>query len=148
MTGKYIAKRYNIGFNVDKNNKELMIEGVVHDILISFFRLCYDPDFEKKKDGYIKSLIDEKGKLCQIEKFLETKKYLVSDDDLTFIDFKFFSYLDYNIRLNDGFLDKLKNINRYYNSINNMDFVKRFQENGLRNLGIVKPGASFGGNPV
>ena len=29
-----------------------------------------------------------------------------------------------------------------------MDFVKRFQEAGLRNLGLVRPGASFGVNPV
>ena len=145
-SGKYLSKKYNIGFNVDKNNSELQVEGVVHDILTRFFRLCYDPDFEKKKDEYLKSLVDEKNKLAQIDKYLENKKYLVSDDQLTFIDFKFFSYLDYNIRLDKGFLDQLQNVNRYFQSMNNMDFVKRFQEAGLRNLGLVRPGASFGFN--
>eukprot|EP01084_Bolivina_argentea_P095579 171818_1 len=53
--GKYLAKRYNIGYNTDKNNKESQIEGVVHDILIRFFRLCYNKDFEKVKIEYIKS---------------------------------------------------------------------------------------------
>ena len=125
-----------------------MIEGVIHDILMKFFYLCFDSDFDKKKDEYIKSLIDDNGKLCHIEKYLETKKYLVSDDELTFIDFKFFSYLDFNLRLDKGFLNKLKNINRYYNSINNMDFMKRFQELGLRNLPLVRSHGTFGADSV
>ena len=113
-----------------------------------FFRLCYNKEFETAKVDYLKSLIDEKDKLFYIEKYLENKKYLVSDDELTFIDFKFFSYLDYNIRLDKQFLNTLKNVNRYYQSINNMDFVTRFRDAGLRNLGIVKPSGVFGGKPV
>lgn len=146
--GKYLAKRLNIGYSMDKHNRELEIEGVVHDILYRFFRLCYNPDFEKDKIKYLESLTDEKDKLCYIDKYLQNKKYLVCDTELAFIDFKFFTYIDYNVRLDKGFLDKLNNVSRYYDEINKMDFVKRFQDANLRNLAIVKPSGIFGGKPV
>eukprot|EP01084_Bolivina_argentea_P041357 76297_1 len=146
--GKYLAKKYKIGYSANENFKELEIEGVIHDILITFFRLCYNTDFEKEKIVYLKSLIDEKEKLYHIDKYLEKRTYLVNDKELSFIDFKFFSFLDYNVRMDKGFLDKLKNVNKYYQAINSMDFVKRFQDAGLRNLAIVAPSGVFGGKPV
>ena len=125
--------------------------------MTSFVGLCYNPDFKKLKADWDKDIRDDKSKLSYMEQYLgnstklnknnknKPKKYLLNDNRLGFVDFKFFSYLDFINVYDSSILKTYPNILGYYKRICAMDFIKKFESKGLRTLNIWSAAAQWQG---
>ncbi|NWY03237.1 GSTM5 transferase, partial [Nothoprocta ornata] len=113
-----------------------MLENQVMDFRMSLVMVCYNPEFEKLKPGYLEQL---PGKLKLFSSFLGDRKWFVGDKvgcrpggargghpqpcsppappQLTFVDFLMFDVLDQNRIFEPKCLEPFKNL---------QDFMERF----------------------
>uniref|UniRef100_A0A8C3GQ57 Glutathione S-transferase n=1 Tax=Cairina moschata TaxID=8855 RepID=A0A8C3GQ57_CAIMO len=90
-----------------------MLENQVMDFRMSLVMVCYNPDFEKLKPGYLEQL---PGKLKLFSNFLGDRKWFAGDK-LTFVDFLMFDVLEQNSIFEPKCLEPYKNLK---------DFMDRF----------------------
>uniref|UniRef100_A0A8D2MGX0 glutathione transferase n=1 Tax=Zonotrichia albicollis TaxID=44394 RepID=A0A8D2MGX0_ZONAL len=90
-----------------------MLENQIMDFRMSLVMVCYNPDFEKLKPGYLEQL---PGKLKLFSNFLGDRKWFAGEK-LTFVDFLMFDVLDQNRIFEPKCLEPFKNLK---------DFVERF----------------------
>ncbi|NXS50673.1 GSTM5 transferase, partial [Balaeniceps rex] len=90
-----------------------MLENQIMDFRMSLVMVCYNPDFEKLKPGYLEQL---PGKLKLFSNFLGDRKWFAGDK-LTFVDFLMFDVLEQNRIFEPKCLEPFKNLK---------DFMDRF----------------------
>ncbi|XP_029815657.1 glutathione S-transferase 2-like, partial [Manacus vitellinus] len=73
----------------EKQRVDLM-ENQLMDFRMGFIQLCYSPDFEKLKPGYLEQL---PKKLQEFSRFLGSRPWFAGDK-LTFVDFLAYDVLD------------------------------------------------------
>nr|XP_039263947.1 glutathione S-transferase Mu 2-like [Styela clava] len=114
---RYIARKIGMTFDTPKQEAEAhMLEGIINTLRQGFTHVCYNPQFEEKKDGMKESQL---GKLQGFEKFLEGKKYLTGDK-ISHVDFAFYETLAHHQIMFPDIFSKFSNIQCFY---------KRFEEN-------------------
>ncbi|NXV63604.1 GSTM5 transferase, partial [Molothrus ater] len=111
---RYIARKHNMcGETEEEILRVDMLENQIMDFRMSLVMVCYNPDFEKLKPGYLEQL---PGKLKLFSNFLGDRKWFAGEK-LTFVDFLMFDVLDQNRIFEPKCLEPFKNLK---------DFVERF----------------------
>ncbi|KAM9255357.1 glutathione S-transferase 2 [Cariama cristata] len=88
---RYIARKHHMcGETEEEMLRVDMLENHIMDLRMSFARLCYNPDFEKLKPGYLEQL---PGKLRELSQFLGSRPWFAGEK-LTFVDFVAYDVLD------------------------------------------------------
>uniref|UniRef100_A0A8C3FRZ1 glutathione transferase n=1 Tax=Chrysemys picta bellii TaxID=8478 RepID=A0A8C3FRZ1_CHRPI len=91
-----------------------MLENQAMDFRMSLVMICYNPDFEKLKSGYLEQL---PGKLKLFSQFLGKRKWFAGEK-ITFVDFVMYDILDQNRMFEPKCLDQFQNLK---------DFLDRFE---------------------
>uniref|UniRef100_A0A672UN95 Glutathione S-transferase n=1 Tax=Strigops habroptila TaxID=2489341 RepID=A0A672UN95_STRHB len=88
---RYIARKHNMcGETEEEIQRVDMLENHIMDFRMRFARLCYSPDFEKLKSGYLEEL---PGRLRELSQFLGSRPWFAGEK-LTFVDFVAYDVLD------------------------------------------------------
>lgn len=88
---RHIARKHNLCGTTDEEKTVVdMMENCIVDFRQGFTSLCYSSEFDKRVDGYKKSVGD---KLERFEKFLGDKPYLAGGK-LTYPDFMLYEMID------------------------------------------------------
>ncbi|NXU05235.1 GSTM3 transferase, partial [Buphagus erythrorhynchus] len=137
---RYIARKHNMcGETEEEILRVDMLENQIMDFRMSLVMVCYNPDFEKLKPGYLEQL---PGKLKLFSNFLGDRKWFAGEKvlpglprglrglgrgfvltmsprcpQLTFVDFLMFDVLDQNLIFEPKCLEPFKNLK---------DFMDRF----------------------
>ncbi|NXY22761.1 GSTM3 transferase, partial [Atrichornis clamosus] len=141
---RYIARKHNLcGETEEETLRVDMLENQIMDFRMSLVMVCYNPDFEKLKPGYLEQL---PGKLKLFSNFLGDRKWFAGEKvqlgtpgqsgglgrgcvltvsphcpQLTFVDFLMFDVLDQNRIFEPKCLEPFKNLK---------DFMDRFGVSG------------------
>ncbi|XP_064491704.1 glutathione S-transferase Mu 1-like [Pseudopipra pipra] len=111
---RHIARRHRLcGESEEEIRRVDVLENQVMDFRMSLVMVCYSPDFEKLKPGYLEQL---PGKLKLFSNFLGDRKWFAGDK-LTFVDFLMFDVLDQNRIFEPKCLEPFQNLR---------DFMERF----------------------
>ncbi|KAM4885208.1 glutathione S-transferase Mu 1-like isoform 2-T2 [Sylvia borin] len=111
---RYIARKHKLcGETEEETLRVDMLENQIMDFRMSLVMICYNPDFEKLKPGYLEQL---PGKLKLFSNFLGDRKWFAGEK-LTFVDFLMFDVLDQNRIFEPKCLEPFKNLK---------DFMERF----------------------
>jgi len=107
---RHIARKHNmLGANdVERAMVDMMAEESM-DFRNGWVRLCYNPDFENLKEGYLTNL---DVKLEQFSKFL-AKKPWYAGESLTFVDFVMYELVDQHKFLAPNCLKKFPNLEAF-----------------------------------
>ncbi|TNM87188.1 hypothetical protein fugu_007418 [Takifugu bimaculatus] len=104
---RYIARKHNLcGETEDEQVRVDIMENQGMDFRNGFVRLCYNPEFDKMKPGYLKMLPDV---LKQFSAFLGENKWFAGDK-ITFVDFIMYELLDQHRMFQPSCLDDFKNL--------------------------------------
>ncbi|NXK87579.1 GSTM2 transferase, partial [Formicarius rufipectus] len=88
---RYIARKHNMCGETEQEKQRVdVMENQLMDFRMGFARLCYSPDFEKLKPGYLEQL---PKKLRELSQFLGSRPWFAGDK-LTFVDFLAYDVLD------------------------------------------------------
>uniref|UniRef100_A0A8B9G6S9 Glutathione S-transferase n=1 Tax=Amazona collaria TaxID=241587 RepID=A0A8B9G6S9_9PSIT len=88
---RYIARKHNMcGETEEELQRVDMLENHLMDFRMGFARMCYSPDFEKLKPGYLEEL---PGRLRELARFLGSRPWFAGEK-LTFVDFLAYDVLD------------------------------------------------------
>uniref|UniRef100_A0A8B9SAE1 Glutathione S-transferase n=1 Tax=Apteryx owenii TaxID=8824 RepID=A0A8B9SAE1_APTOW len=111
---RYIARKHKMcGETEEEIIRVDMLENQIMDFRMSLVMVCYNPDFEKLKPGYLEQL---PGKLKLFSNFLGDRKWFAGEK-LTFVDFLMFDVLEQNRTFEPKCLEPFKNLK---------DFMDRF----------------------
>ncbi|XP_078054029.1 glutathione S-transferase Mu 3-like [Mustelus asterias] len=112
---RYIARKHKLeGETEEEKIRVDMLENQAMDFRMGFVRLSYNPDFEKLKADYLKTL---PGLLKQFSEFLGKKPWFAGDK-ITFVDFQMYELFDEHRVFEPKCLDEFKNLK---------DFVEHFE---------------------
>ncbi|XP_050164819.1 glutathione S-transferase 2-like [Myiozetetes cayanensis] len=88
---RYIARKHNLCGETEQEKQRVdVLENQLMDVRQAFSRLCYDPNYEKLKAGYLEQL---PKKLQEFSRFLGSRTWFAGDK-LTFVDFVAYDVLD------------------------------------------------------
>ncbi|XP_070601214.1 glutathione S-transferase Mu 1-like isoform X2 [Erythrolamprus reginae] len=112
---RYIARKHKM---CGETEEEIImmdtLDNHLMDFRVSFAKLCYSPDFEKLKPGYLELLPEELKLLSQ---FLGNRQWFIGRK-LTYIDFIAYDVLDVHQMLDPKCMDQFPNLK---------DFLHRFE---------------------
>ncbi|XP_039179077.1 glutathione S-transferase Mu 1-like [Crotalus tigris] len=112
---RYIARKHHLcGETEEELCRVDLLENQVMDFRMGLVMICYNPDYEKLKPGYLEQL---PGKLKLFSQFLGDRKWFAGDK-ITFVDFLMYDVLDQNRMFEPKCLDQFKNL---------QDFLTRFE---------------------
>merc|ERR1712168_65614 len=122
---RYLARKYNelLPSNEIEQQRIDQAEGVLVDLRYAFAMLCYNPEFEKMKDDFLKGL---PNKLAGLEKVFGKRDWAVGTN-LTYIDFGICEILDHMELCFPGCYDNLPNIKKYKTAFNNLESIKKYK---------------------
>jgi len=107
---RYIARKNNMCGNTEEEKARVdMAADQVMDLRNGFVRLCYNPDFDNLKSGYLTNVA---GTLELFSNFLGKNSWLAGET-LTFPDFHFYEMLDQHKQLAPDCLSKFPNLVAY-----------------------------------
>ncbi|XP_041493839.1 glutathione S-transferase Mu 1-like [Microtus oregoni] len=107
---RYIARKHNLcGETEQERIRADIVENQVMDHRMELIRLCYNPDFEKQKPEFLKT-IPEKMKLYS--EFLGKRPWCAGDK-ITYVDFLLYDILDQHRIFQPHSLDAFPNLNDY-----------------------------------
>uniref|UniRef100_A0ACB8F4J7 Glutathione S-transferase Mu 1 n=1 Tax=Sphaerodactylus townsendi TaxID=933632 RepID=A0ACB8F4J7_9SAUR len=131
---RYIARKHKMcGETEEEICRVDMLENQVMDLRMSLVVVCYNPDFEKLKPGYLEQLPE---KLKLVSQFLGDRKWFAGEK-ITFVDFLMYDVLDQNRMFEPKCLDKFKNL---------QDFLTRFE--GLEKIAAYMRSSRFMKTPI
>lgn len=142
---RYIAQKYKTlnPETEDETRRAEIAEGVMVDIRIGWGALCYNPNFAKIKDQFLKDLPD---KLRGLEDVLGKRQW-VAGGKLTYVDFGINESLDHIVTLFPGCYDNLPNIKKYKFAFDSLPKIKAYRaSNRFKKFPINGPSASWGGS--
>ncbi|XP_047582441.1 glutathione S-transferase Mu 1 [Lutra lutra] len=131
---RYIARKHNLcGETEEEKIRMDILENEVMDNRIYFARICYNPDFEKLKPGYLEGLPD---KMKLYSQFLGTRPWFAGEK-LTYVDFLAYDLLDILRMFEPKCLDAFPNLK---------EFVARFE--GLKKISAYMKSSRFLPGPL
>jgi len=88
---RFLARKNNLYGKTPKEqaNVDMLLDTTV-DVRSRFSDLCYNPDFEQRKEPYVNSYLP--GVLARFEKYLGDKHYIIGDS-ITMADFPLYEVL-------------------------------------------------------
>lgn len=117
---RYLARKHNMcGETEEEKIRVDMLENQTMDTRMQLALICYSPDFEKLKPGYLEGLPE---KMKQYSQCLGKSPWFVGDK-LTYVDFLAYDVLDFNRQFEPTCLDAFPNLK---------DFMARFE--GLKQI--------------
>ncbi|KAM7246362.1 hypothetical protein CapIbe_002660 [Capra ibex] len=126
---RYIARKHNMcGETEEEMIRVDILENQVMDVRFAMIRICYSPDFEELKPGFLKE-IPEKIKL--FSEFLGKRPWFAGDK-LTYVDFLVYDVLDMHRKFEPKCLDAFPNLR---------DFISRFE--GLKKISAYMKSSRF-----
>ncbi|XP_064491819.1 glutathione S-transferase 2-like [Pseudopipra pipra] len=88
---RYLARKHDLCGQTEQEKQRVdLMENQLMDFRMGFIQLCYSPDFEKLKPGYLEQL---PKKLQEFSRFLGSRPWFAGDK-LTFVDFLAYDVLD------------------------------------------------------
>lgn len=106
----YIAEKHNLGGSTPKDRAILaMINGAVSDVRSGYAGLCYSPDFEKLRSGFVSDL---PRRLKPFDEYLKTRSW-ISGDQLSYPDFNLYDLLDCLKTLEPNCLNAFPRLQQY-----------------------------------
>uniref|UniRef100_A0A8D1CMN4 Glutathione S-transferase n=1 Tax=Sus scrofa TaxID=9823 RepID=A0A8D1CMN4_PIG len=112
---RYIARKHNMcGETEEEKIRMDILENQAMDVRLQMARICYSPDFEKLKPGYLKEIPEI---LKCFSEFLGKRPWFAGDK-LTYVDFLAYDVLDRNRIFEPKCLDEFPNLK---------DFITRFE---------------------
>nr|XP_048682636.1 glutathione S-transferase Mu 1-like isoform X3 [Caretta caretta] len=131
---RYIARKHKLcGETEEEMLRVDMLENQAMDFRMSLVMICYNPDFEKLKPGYLEQL---PGKLKLFSQFLGKRKWFAGEK-ITFVDFLMYDVLDQNRMLEPKCLDQFQNLK---------DFLDRFE--ALEKIAVYMSSSRFMKTPI
>uniref|UniRef100_A0A6I8MYR8 Glutathione S-transferase n=1 Tax=Ornithorhynchus anatinus TaxID=9258 RepID=A0A6I8MYR8_ORNAN len=107
---RYIARKHNLcGETEEERVRVDMLESQAMDFRMQLVRVCYSPDFEKLRPGYLEQLPVQMKLFSQ---FLGKRKWFAGDK-LTFADFLLYDVLDQNRMFEPKCLDEFSNLSEF-----------------------------------
>uniref|UniRef100_A0A8D1LHH8 Glutathione S-transferase n=1 Tax=Sus scrofa TaxID=9823 RepID=A0A8D1LHH8_PIG len=131
---RYIARKHNMcGETEEEKIRMDILENQAMDVRLQMARICYSPDFEKLKPGYLKEIPEI---LKCFSEFLGKRPWFAGDK-LTYVDFLAYDVLDRNRIFEPKCLDEFPNLK---------DFITRFE--GLKKISAYMKSSRFHPNPM
>ncbi|XP_065763401.1 glutathione S-transferase Mu 1-like isoform X2 [Muntiacus reevesi] len=131
---RYIARKHNMcGETEEEKIRVDILENQTMDVRLHMARICYSPDFEKLKPGYLKEIPE---KMKQFSEFLGKRPWFAGDK-LTFVDFLAYDVLDRHRIFEPTCLDEFPNLK---------DFITHFE--GLKRISAYMKSSRFLPHPV
>lgn len=139
---RYIARKIGMSPKTIKEQAECdMLEGVITSVRGGFTGVCYNSEFENKKEGMKESQLK---RLQTFEKFLESRKFLTGDN-VAHVDFAFFESMDHHRTLFPDFFDKLPNIKDFMERFESLDKIAAYRKSDrFKRFPINNPVAKWG----
>ncbi|XP_038167049.1 glutathione S-transferase Mu 7 [Arvicola amphibius] len=131
---RYIARKHNLcGETEEERILVDILENQLMDNRMMLARLCYNPDFEKLKPGYLEQL---PGMMRLYSEFLGKRPWFAGDK-ITFVDFIAYDVLERNQVFDPKCLEAFPNLK---------DFISRFE--GLKKISEYMKTSRFLPRPV
>nr|XP_006979552.1 glutathione S-transferase Mu 2-like [Peromyscus maniculatus bairdii] len=131
---RYIARKNNLcGETEEERIRADIVENQAMDTRMQLIRLCYNPDFEKRKPEYLEG-IPEKMKLYS--EFLGKRPWFAGDK-ITYVDFLVYDVLDQHRIFEPKCLDAFPNLK---------DFLARFE--ALEKIAAYMKSSRFLSGPI
>jgi len=142
---KFIARKYQHGKLYPEGEEDLRraeaAEGFLIDLRVAWGRLCYNPDFEKLKDGFEREI---PGKFRPLEQVLAKREWAASK--LSYVDFGIASIMDYYETLFPGCFDGLPQCKKYRENFFGLPEIQKYRTSArFRKFPINGPQAAWGG---
>ncbi|XP_035208100.1 glutathione S-transferase Mu 1-like [Stegodyphus dumicola] len=140
---RYLARKYGLAGKTEEQNVRIeMAEQQIYDFFSSLNRTCYNPEFEKLKAEFVKSV---PAQLKLFAAFLGDRKFLVGDE-LTYVDFMAYDTFDFYRLLIPGVYDDFPTLKSYLDRIEALpELQEYFQSSTYKRWPIFRPVAYFGG---
>ncbi|CAG7817194.1 unnamed protein product [Allacma fusca] len=124
---RYIARRHGLlGGSFEEQTRVDLVEGQINDFRSAFSELCYSPNFEELKPGYLETL---PGKLQQFSEYLEDRRFFAGDN-VTFVDFIVYEMLDQHKILEPTCLEKFKNLEDFVQNVESLERIAAYLKSG------------------
>ena len=137
---RYIARQFNIGCQSDPELAIAdMVVSVISDQMKLFTGLCYGK-YPEEKDDYLQNKLPKKFKL--LNKFLENKKF-VCGDNISYADFDLYYAIFANLKLDDKWIKNYENLEKFYNTMNELEGIKRWNKTEYSKLPLNNTVAKF-----
>lgn len=131
---RYLGRKHNLcGETEEERIRVDILENQLMDNRMVLARLCYNPDFEKLKPGYLEQL---PGMMRLYSEFLGKRPWFAGDK-ITFVDFIAYDVLERNQVFEATCLDAFPNLK---------DFIARFE--GLKKISDYMKSSRFLPRPV
>ncbi|XP_043732196.1 glutathione S-transferase Mu 1-like isoform X3 [Cervus elaphus] len=131
---RHIARKHNMcGETEEEKIRVDLLENQVMDVRLHMARICYSPDFEKLKPGYLKEI---PGRMKLFSVFLG-KRCWFAGNKLTYVDFLAYDILDLQRIFEPRCLDEFPNLK---------DFLTRFE--GLKKISAYMQSSRFLPGPL
>ncbi|XP_063138704.1 glutathione S-transferase Mu 7 isoform X1 [Rattus norvegicus] len=131
---RYLGRKHNLcGETEEERIRVDILENQLMDNRMVLARLCYNPDFEKLKPGYLEQL---PGMMRLYSEFLGKRPWFAGDK-ITFVDFIAYDVLERNQVFEATCLDAFPNLK---------DFIARFE--GLKKISDYMKSSRFLPRPL
>ena len=122
---RYLGRKFDFWPNREQKAIRVdLIEQQIVDWRAENTDLFYDPEFETKKGAYIEQL---DSKVKALSRFLGTNAWLAGDE-LTYVDFLTYEWLDVHKMLHPKVLDGIINLKKYVERFESIERVKEYMD--------------------
>lgn len=122
---RYAGRKYGLAPKTEAEQVRAdLVEQQILDWRGQQAQVFYSPDHEKLKDAYKEGL---KDKIQLLSKFLGDRQWLTGDN-LTYVDFLAYEWLDVNRLFSPGLLDSVPNLQKLVEKIENLPNVAKYMK--------------------
>jgi len=124
---RHIARQHGLSGKSDEEMRRIdLILDQSTDFKMGFARMCYDPDFEKKKVEFLNTLPQ---KLQEFEKFLGTGEWFAGGN-ISFVDFIMYETLDWMRYFNVESVVKCTNLLAFMRRFEKLPKIEEYMNSG------------------
>uniref|UniRef100_A0A452QGR7 Glutathione S-transferase n=1 Tax=Ursus americanus TaxID=9643 RepID=A0A452QGR7_URSAM len=124
---RYIARKHNLcGETEEEKIRVDILENEVTDTRMAFAMLCYNPDFEKLRPGYLEGLPD---KLKLYSQFLGKRPWFAGEK-LTYVDFLVYDLLDLHRIFEPKSLEAFPNLKEFMTRFEGLKKISAYMKSG------------------
>lgn len=123
---RYLARKHKLDPETEQDRiRADLVEQQIIDIRGGFAKMCYNPDFEKLKEEYLKGL---PGILKALSDFLGKRQWFASQDKLTYVDFLAYETLDHHRELAPDCLNEFQNLKEFAERFEGLSTIKKYMQ--------------------
>ncbi|ETO04563.1 hypothetical protein RFI_32834, partial [Reticulomyxa filosa] len=131
LVTRYLGRELKIGSSDSQGRAyEEMIGDIFKDLFGQWGRLCYSPNFESQKTGFIQQLPDL---VRPLEKWLKgdrTPRKWLGGKDLCYADFLLFEFIEQTSKLCGEVYEKFPELTRFYKAFKALEPLQNYFKNG------------------